>query len=167
MQRLTWDEIVKQYPDQWVGLTDVERTNESTVKSAAVSYSGLTKNEALKLAMDSHGEIVARCTKTSLFQPLMNCKGVVDLLYEISIMESVLEKYAVDEPYAINKLEENALCLLFENNRWTIATTERGKRNTITEYANVSDACKRMLSLLGGGLGNDLIQEYEKELGGR
>ncbi len=27
-KRLSWDEIQKQYPDQWVGLTDVERDGQ-------------------------------------------------------------------------------------------------------------------------------------------
>ena len=61
--RLTWEQIKQQYPDQWLGLTDVERSNASTVKSAVVAYPNLTKNQALKLAFDSNGKIVARTTK--------------------------------------------------------------------------------------------------------
>ena len=37
-QRLTWDEIESKYPDQWVGLTDVEWQDAANVRSAVVSY---------------------------------------------------------------------------------------------------------------------------------
>lgn len=43
-QRLTWNEIVKKYPNQWVGLTDVER-NGASVRSAVVKYTDKTGNE--------------------------------------------------------------------------------------------------------------------------
>ena len=33
-ERMTWKEIVKKYPDQWVGLIDVDWKNESNVRSA-------------------------------------------------------------------------------------------------------------------------------------
>lgn len=61
--RMTWSEIKKNYPDQWVGLTDVDWENEATVASAVVSYPRLTKNEALRLAIQSKGMITARTTK--------------------------------------------------------------------------------------------------------
>ena len=61
--RLTWSQIKEQYPDQWVGLTDVDWENEATVTSAVVTYPSLTKNEALGLAIRSKGKITARTTK--------------------------------------------------------------------------------------------------------
>lgn len=82
----------------------------------------------------------------------------------IATMEKILKKYAIDEPYSLYKLKENALCLLLENACWTIATAERGKCVTIAKYNDISDACKRMLSLLGGESKDALIQEYEKEI---
>lgn len=36
--RLTWNEIVSRYPDQWVGLEDLDWKNESNVSSAVVKY---------------------------------------------------------------------------------------------------------------------------------
>ena len=41
-ERLTWDQIKEQYPDQWVRLEDVEfdKNNRSTVVSAIVAKAG-------------------------------------------------------------------------------------------------------------------------------
>ena len=37
-ERLTWEEIQEKYPDQWVGLAEVEYEpdNDATIKSAIV-----------------------------------------------------------------------------------------------------------------------------------
>ena len=43
-ERLTWAEIQNKYPDQWVGLTDVER-NGIDIISAIVKYTDKTKGE--------------------------------------------------------------------------------------------------------------------------
>lgn len=45
--RLTWDEIKIKYPNQLVGLVDVDWKDSSNVKSAIVKYHGteLTKDE--------------------------------------------------------------------------------------------------------------------------
>ena len=51
-ERLTWDEIEKRYPDQWVGLTDVEWKNEANVKSAVVSYTDKTSSELTCMQID-------------------------------------------------------------------------------------------------------------------
>ena len=37
-ERLTWDEIVEKYPDQWVGLVDVDWEDGANVRSAIVKY---------------------------------------------------------------------------------------------------------------------------------
>ena len=46
-ERLTWEEISKKNPDQWVGFSDVEYEpdNSSTIKSAIVKYIGKSKKE--------------------------------------------------------------------------------------------------------------------------
>lgn len=38
--RLTWEQIQKRYPNQWVGIADVEYEpdNESTIRCATVIY---------------------------------------------------------------------------------------------------------------------------------
>ena len=55
-KRMTWDEIVKKYPDRWVGLTDVVWGNEgSSVESAVVKYTDKTRGELLM--MQIAGEI--------------------------------------------------------------------------------------------------------------
>ena len=44
-ERLEWGEIVSRYPDQWVGLVDVDWKNESNIRSAVVRYIGKTSDE--------------------------------------------------------------------------------------------------------------------------
>lgn len=48
MERLLWKEIQKKYPDQWVGLSDVE-WNGSTVVSANVKYTDKTRGELTRI----------------------------------------------------------------------------------------------------------------------
>lgn len=62
MERLTWDEIQKKYPDQWVGLVDVEwcADNSATVKTAIVKYVDKSKDELTMMML--HGEVDARYT---------------------------------------------------------------------------------------------------------
>ncbi len=48
-QRLTWDEIAEQYPDQWVGLTDIDWEDGANVRSAIVRYTGISSGELLRL----------------------------------------------------------------------------------------------------------------------
>lgn len=61
-KRMTWKEIQEQYPDQWVGLADVEYLphNSATIKSAIVKYIGLSKDEPGRKMIQ--GEIISRYT---------------------------------------------------------------------------------------------------------
>ena len=47
-KRLSWEEIQKTYPDQWVGLTEVERDGIDVV-SAVVKYSDKTQGGLARL----------------------------------------------------------------------------------------------------------------------
>ena len=62
IERLSWKEIQKMYPDQWVGLTDTEfyPDNRATIKSAVVKYTDRSKDELTERMLD--GEILARYT---------------------------------------------------------------------------------------------------------
>lgn len=46
-ERLTWKEIQEKYPDQWVGLIDIQWKNDSNIESAVVKYTDKTKDELL------------------------------------------------------------------------------------------------------------------------
>ena len=48
-ERMTWDEISKQYPDQWVGLVDIDWEDEANIKSAVVRYIGLPSSELVRI----------------------------------------------------------------------------------------------------------------------
>ena len=48
-QRLTWDEIAKKYPDQWIGLTDIEWEDGANIKSAVVSYTDMSSADLLRM----------------------------------------------------------------------------------------------------------------------
>lgn len=48
-ERLSWKEIQDLYPDQWVGLVNVEWQNDANVRSAIVKYTNRTGSELLWL----------------------------------------------------------------------------------------------------------------------
>lgn len=65
--RLTWEEIQKKYPDQWVGLTDIDWIDDSNINSAIVKYADKTKDELL--IMQVKGEIFScYTTPDNVFQ---------------------------------------------------------------------------------------------------
>ena len=47
--RMTMEEIIAKYPDQWVGLVDVDWKDESNVRSAVVKYTGLSVGELTRM----------------------------------------------------------------------------------------------------------------------
>ena len=60
--RLTWEQIQKKYPNQWVGLTEVKYMDDDgiSVESAVVKYTDKTKGELTRMVLK--GEIVSRHT---------------------------------------------------------------------------------------------------------
>ncbi|MCI8920185.1 MAG: hypothetical protein HFH29_15885 [Eubacterium sp.] len=62
MERLTWEQIQEQYPDQWVGLSEVQYMDNDgvSVESAVVKYADKTKSELTRLVLK--GEIISRHT---------------------------------------------------------------------------------------------------------
>lgn len=63
-ERLTWRQIQERYPDQWVGITDVEYEpdNDSTIRYATVVDTSNDKDELTELQLDTNGKILARYT---------------------------------------------------------------------------------------------------------
>ena len=61
-ERMTWEQIQKKYPGQWVGLTGVRYLNNDgvSVESAIVKYVDKKKSELTRLVLK--GEIIARHT---------------------------------------------------------------------------------------------------------
>lgn len=45
--RMTWKEIQEKYPDQWIGLSDVDWIDDSNIRSAIVKYTDKSKEELL------------------------------------------------------------------------------------------------------------------------
>ena len=71
LKRMTWNEIREKYPNQWVGLTDVEyeEDNISTIRSAIVLRTNKTKSELTLEQINSNGAVIARYTDPDrLFQ---------------------------------------------------------------------------------------------------
>lgn len=60
--RLTWKEIVERYPDQWVGLVDINWKNEANVESAVVKYSDKTADELLRLQIEEDPDLYSTYT---------------------------------------------------------------------------------------------------------
>ena len=61
-ERMTWKEIQEKYPDQWVGLIDVNYIDGDgiSIESAVIKYLDKTKAELTRMALQ--GEIVSRYT---------------------------------------------------------------------------------------------------------
>lgn len=69
VEKLTWEQIQKKYPNQLVGLIDVTYKNNDgiTVEAATVKYVNKTKDELIEKVLD--GEIIYRYTAPdSIFQ---------------------------------------------------------------------------------------------------
>lgn len=67
--RMTWEEIQKKYPDQWVGLIDVKYVDDDgiSVESAVVKYTDKSKSDLTRLVLK--GEIISRyTTPDNIFQ---------------------------------------------------------------------------------------------------
>jgi hypothetical protein len=64
-KRMTWKEIQETYPDQWVGLTDVER-NGGSVHSAVVKYTDKTADELYDMQISGQG-IITKYTTPETF----------------------------------------------------------------------------------------------------
>jgi len=62
--RMTWGEIQEKFPDQWVGLVDVEyeADNDSTIKSAIVRYVNMSKDELTLMQIQTDGRVLGRYT---------------------------------------------------------------------------------------------------------
>jgi len=70
-ERMTWEEIQEKYPDQWVGLIDVEYepNNDATIKTAVVKYADKSKDELTMMQIQTNGEILGRyTTQDNIFQ---------------------------------------------------------------------------------------------------
>lgn len=67
-KRLTWNEIVEQYPDTWVGLIDINWEDESNIESAVVKYTDKTKTELLTMVAKEEIEYSCYTTPDNIFQ---------------------------------------------------------------------------------------------------
>ena len=70
-KRMTWAEITAAYPDQWVGLTDVEYKPDSdaTIQSAVVLYTNWSKDDLQMEQFRTDGKVMAEYTiPNRLFQ---------------------------------------------------------------------------------------------------
>ena len=63
-ERLSWKEIVKKYPNQGVGLTEVKWVpgKFGEIKSAVVAYTGATAHDLVDLQIQTKGKVVVRDT---------------------------------------------------------------------------------------------------------
>lgn len=70
-KHLTWKQIQEKYPNQWVGLVDIEYEpdNDATIRYATVQYIDKDKNELTEMQIDSVGRVLARyTTPNNIFQ---------------------------------------------------------------------------------------------------
>ena len=59
-ERLTWEEIQERYPDQWVGLVEVEYEpdNDATIKTAIVKYTDKSKSALTRMQIQTNGSLL-------------------------------------------------------------------------------------------------------------
>lgn len=70
-ERLTFRQIAEKYPDQWVGLDEIEwePDNSSTVKSAIVRFTDKSADELTEMQIQTDGKIMAiYTTPDNVFQ---------------------------------------------------------------------------------------------------
>ena len=60
--RMMWSEIKEKYPEQWIGLVDVDWENDSTIHSDVVKYIGKSSDELLRIKFGGEPDLVARYT---------------------------------------------------------------------------------------------------------
>ena len=58
-EKLSWLEIKERYPDQWVGLTDVEWRKPSNIAYANVKYTDLSADELLELQVGDEPNLIS------------------------------------------------------------------------------------------------------------
>lgn len=69
MERMTWEQIKEKYPNQWVGLVEVEYVDNDgiSVESAVVKYTDKSKSDLTRLVLE--GKIISRyTTPDNIFQ---------------------------------------------------------------------------------------------------
>ena len=75
LERLTWDKIEKLYPNQAVGLVDIERSSDkgSRIKTAIVKYSSNDFEDILIIQIKTKGKVIAESTvkNQGIFIPTM------------------------------------------------------------------------------------------------
>ena len=69
-ERMTWTEIKEKYPEQWIGLADIDWDNGATIQSAVVKYIGKSSTELLKIKFDNEPELVVRYTSPDSLGPM-------------------------------------------------------------------------------------------------
>ena len=67
--RMTWEEILKTYPDQWIAMTEIDFSGvccDAQIRSAEVPYHGATKEEVEKQIPEGVHMFVLEMTKRGL-----------------------------------------------------------------------------------------------------
>ncbi|MBR2216445.1 MAG: hypothetical protein IJ849_11930 [Selenomonadaceae bacterium] len=66
-ERLTWSEIVKKYPDKWVGMSKIDWKNSANVRSAVVIGTSDNGGEFLSRAWDGEDVFTMYTTPDNLY----------------------------------------------------------------------------------------------------
>ncbi|MBR2216443.1 MAG: hypothetical protein IJ849_11920 [Selenomonadaceae bacterium] len=66
-ERLAWSEIVKKYPDKWVGMSQIEWKNDANVRSAVVIGASDDGEEFMFRACDGEDVCAMYTTPNNLY----------------------------------------------------------------------------------------------------
>ena len=70
LERMTREQMAKQYPNQWLGLRNVQYKNDDgiTLESAEVIYTDKTRDELLEMQIDGKDGIIGWYTTENNLQ---------------------------------------------------------------------------------------------------
>lgn len=70
-QRITWDEMVRAYPNEWVALIDYQQENAVEIKGVVVAHGANRKtfHETVGKLLPQHGDIAIRYTGELIKNP--------------------------------------------------------------------------------------------------
>ena len=69
-EKMKWSEIKEKYPDQWLGLVDIDWENGATVRSAVVKYADKSSDELLMIKFTKEPDLLVEYTSPDNLGPM-------------------------------------------------------------------------------------------------
>ncbi|MBR1741986.1 MAG: hypothetical protein IJ733_08995 [Lachnospiraceae bacterium] len=69
-EKMSWTEIRDKYPNQWLGLVDIDWDNGATVKAAVIKYIGKNSDELLRIKLTEEPDLLVEYTSPDQLGPM-------------------------------------------------------------------------------------------------